>query len=507
MSVVFDGEGCRRGIESEFLIVDKHKQEVPFLLNKAQIHFVTQVMTKYEEIVILKARKMGFSSVVLAIIVLKFLLGKNENCVSMSFDATAASKQLERAKKFIRAFERLNKMKIPFKYNSKKELVYQYEIKETGEEVINTIRIGAATSKSFGRGDDVTFLHVTETSLCDDMDALMAGIGEACLPGAFKIFETTANGHNSFKQFWDKAVKGINGFFPVFYGPEWEYSKEFIDRKRSKLGRIGAQEYPKTAKEAFLTSGECFFDADMINSMLEEAEKVPYIDFQFQSIDKNWKQKRVISKGEFLLFPVDTSGDGSDNTTCTVISKNYTDNPIVYNSDQSTSYFVPELVRVLEAVFDFTGVKPCVAFERQNGGAFLMDRVAAMNHLGKFDIMLMPDFGKQDGQDKIKKGDKIARTNKFGWDTNSSTRGIMLDDLEPVMNTGALKVYDVEVLGEALSFVKKNGKPQAESGSNDDLIMALAIGYQMYLYQPIPGKKEKFDYDQYKNYEQPELNY
>lgn len=286
----FNAQGYSDAIANEFTIVNMDKVEVPFVLNDAQHHFVFKVMTKFREIVILKARKMGFSSVVLAIIVLKFLLGKNERCVSMSFDSEAASKQLERAKKYIRSYERLHGIKIPFKYNSKKEMVYERQIihrdPETGEithieEIVNTLRIGTAKSSSFGRGDDVTLLHVTETSLCDDMDALLAGIGEACVPGAYKIFETTANGFNSFKSFWDNALDKLNGFFGIFYSAEWMYSMDFINEKRRRLGRVGRQEYPLTAEEAFLTSGECYFDAENIGDMLQDLKEQKEVNFQF----------------------------------------------------------------------------------------------------------------------------------------------------------------------------------------------------------------------------------
>ncbi len=481
----FNSEGYKRAIENELTIINKQKIEVPFTLNRSQNDLIHQ-MQNYEEIVILKARKMGFSSVVLAIAVIKFLMGKNERCVSMSFDATASEKQLERAKHFIKAFELHNGVKIPFKYNSKHEMAYEGIDKDTGRPFTNTLRIGTAKSGSFGRGDDISLLHVTETAFCDDMDALRAGVGEACLPGAPKIFETTANGYNNFKTFYNDAEEGKNGYHAIFYSPEWEYSKEFIEKKRAGLGRIGIQEYPLNAKEAFLTSGDCYFDTFVLGKMLENCEKEKTIDLQFESMSKSWKQYRKIDVGEFLLFPVDTCSGGGDNTTCGVISKTKIDNPFIYASDQTTTEFIPELVRTLEAVFDYTGVKPCVALERNRGGDFLMDRIAAMNHLGKFTIMLMPDFGKDNTE--VLKGDTVARTNKLGWDTNSATRPKMLEEFQEVMNKSLLRVYDPEVIGECLSFIKKNGRPEAEAGSKDDRVMSLTIGWQMYLYQTIPQK-------------------
>lgn len=275
---MFNSDGYKKAIETELTIIDKHKVEVPFRPNRSQADLLDQ-MAKHEEIVILKARKMGFSSVVLAIGVLKFLLGRNERCVSMSFDAEASGKQLERAKHFIKSFELRNGVKIPFKYNSKKEMVYESIDPITQRPFVNTLRIGTAKSSSFGRGDDISFLHVTETAFCDDMDALLSGVGEACLPGAHKIFETTANGYNNFKTFWDRSVLGETGYEALFYDPTWEYSKEYIEKKRMNLGRIGVQEYPMSAEEAFLTSGDCYFDV-MVLKMLLESCKEPILDPQ-----------------------------------------------------------------------------------------------------------------------------------------------------------------------------------------------------------------------------------
>lgn len=222
-----------------------------------------------------------------------------------------------------------------------------------------------------------------------------------------------------------------------------------------------------------------------------------------------WKQYRQIKKNEFLLFAVDTASGGGDATTCQVLSKTRIDVPLVFRNLKSTTDFIPDLHRVLEANFDLTGMKPCLAFERNRGGDFLMDRMAAMNHLGKYDIFLMPDFGK-DPKDKANKmipGDTVVRTNKLGWDSNSSTRPKSLQELQEAVDKRLLKIYDKATLKELLSFVNINGKPQAERGSHDDLVMALAIAWQMFLIQPVPSKSGGYDYSQHENYQQPELKY
>lgn len=270
----FPASGYQRGIQENFTIVDKGipgqrgPAEVPFLLNKAQEHFLYNLGRRN---VILKARKLGFSSLMLAVACLRFLTKENERCYIMSFDASAASKQLERAKHFLRSYGRINKVDIlkQSKYNSKTELVLEIA-KPDGSSYTNVLRVGTAKSSGFGRGDDITFLHLTEVSMADNIEELIAGVGEAVVHDAIITMETTANGHNAFKTFWDEAASGARGYKTFFYGPEWEYDEEFLARKREELGRLYDQEFPSSAEIAFLTSGSVFFDAEALRKYLNK---------------------------------------------------------------------------------------------------------------------------------------------------------------------------------------------------------------------------------------------
>jgi hypothetical protein len=255
-------------IEQRFTIIDKDKHEVPFIMNPAQLAFMEACTYRN---IILKARKLGFSSLLLAIACTKFILGRNERCVSMSFDTTASGKQLERAKHFIHSYEAIRQTKMPLKYNSKSEMVFEGE-DDRGRKYINTLRIGTAKSNSFGRGDDITFLHLTETSQCDNLEELLSGVGEALVNGAMTTMETTANGFNSFKRFWDEAVLGLRGYTPMFFSPVWEYSEEFLAQKARELGDLFEQEYPPDPEMAFVASGSTYLDKLAMNQYLREVK-------------------------------------------------------------------------------------------------------------------------------------------------------------------------------------------------------------------------------------------
>lgn len=279
MNTTFKWESYKRAIEKEFSIINKKKEEVPFLLNPAQADIISKLT---DQNIILKARKLGFSSLMLAIGVVKFLFGKNERIAIMSFDKSASSKQLMRAKQFIKSFEYKNKTKINFKYNSKTELSLEYTDPDTGLSYTNTLIVGTAKSDGFGRGDDITFLHLTEVSQTNNLQMLLAGVGEALVENAMFTMETTANGYGEFKDFWDGSVKGLTGFTPFFYNSKWEYSDEYLERRMMKLGALFPQEYPMTAEEAFIKSGGKVYP-----------EFKPDLDVQYFDIDPNKKYTKI----------------------------------------------------------------------------------------------------------------------------------------------------------------------------------------------------------------------
>jgi hypothetical protein len=209
----------------------------------------------------------------------------------------------------------------------------------------------------------------------------------------------------------------------------------------------------------------------------------------------NWRQYRTIEQGEFLLFSVDTAAGGGDYTTCQVISKTKIDVPLVFQSKVTTSDFIPDLVRILEKAFDLTKVKPIISLERNNGGAFLIDRVALLNYAGKYELFKMPKFGNINHE--------IDET-LYGWNMTTATRPKALQELKDAIDHRLFKVYDRQTINEMLSFVvmqtSSSWKAQAEVGAHDDLVMALAISWQMYqICEPV---KSKSDYSEYENYKQ-----
>lgn len=185
-----------------------------------------------------------------------------------------------------------------------------------------------------------------------------------------------------------------------------------------------------------------------------------------------FKYMRPIQKGEFLLVFADLSMGGADNTAVQFLSHKWLDIPIVFHANVTGSYMTPLLHDELGRLARETGVKPIVAFERNNGGSFEMDRLARLNRFGEYDIYTMKT---------VDPSGRVVDTGKLGWDTNLATRPKMLQELKDAIEGDLLHIYHRQTVNELFSFIiKPTGKAEAEENAHDDLVMALAGVFQLY---------------------------
>jgi hypothetical protein len=186
-----------------------------------------------------------------------------------------------------------------------------------------------------------------------------------------------------------------------------------------------------------------------------------------------FRQFRKFERDEFILCAVDTAAGGADYCAAQFLSKTHLDVPLVYHAKEVASSMTPRIFSALEHIFDVANVAPTVAFERNNGGVFELERLAGLNRSGKYNIFHMPAYGNIDPQ----------QPKKIGWDTNSATRPKMQGDLKQAIDGQMIKVYDKLTIEEMFSFIvvqtTTTWRAQAEEGAHDDLIMALAIAWQM----------------------------
>ncbi len=258
-------DGYINWIKDFLSIVNKNGELVQFVPNKIQEKFITQDMTGKD--IVLKARQQGFSSIILAMFTADFLMKEHTYNVVVADDEDNAKGLLKRVKDYIGYWCEKKGIKSSdiLKYNSKYELYF--------EAMDSTYSIGTAQNTQFGRSRTISNLHLSEIAFYPHMNEILAGALQAVVPTGRVILETTANGFNEFKEYWDRSVLGETSFKTHFYSAEEFYDKEFLDSKRKELQRLYKQEYPATALEAFITSGETYFSQEALEVYLSLVEK------------------------------------------------------------------------------------------------------------------------------------------------------------------------------------------------------------------------------------------
>ena len=253
-------------IKDHFLIVDKNAALVPFVLWPHQQRILDEMTNRT---IILKPRQIGSSAFNLAVLATDFILEDNIRIVIIAHESGTTTRLIDRAKSYIQCFEQLSGMKIPLKYNNRGEMIRQ----DNG----NTLYIGTAGNRTFGVGDTIHKLLCSEVSRFEDAETVMTNVLQAVPKDGWVRVESTANGYGNWYQMqWERAEHGDSTFKPIFisYSEVPEYQQEgWEEAKRGEYvdERLFRQDFPRTPDEAFLSSGNPFFDVEAVKRMLDAA--------------------------------------------------------------------------------------------------------------------------------------------------------------------------------------------------------------------------------------------
>lgn len=84
------------------------------------------------------------------------------------------------------------------------------------------------------------------------------------------------------------------------------------------------------------------------------------------------------------------------------------------------------------------------------------------------------------------KEDKVTkqRTKRIGWNTNNSTRDLMIDEYLILFDAGGIVIRSVVTVSEMRTFIKnEKGKREHAKGKHDDSLFAAFIATQMAKFQ------------------------
>lgn len=290
MSFVITDIDYRKFIEDNFSILDyKTQQPIPFRFNNVQSLYYDILQTNYTGMdgvreIILKARREGMSSFILALFTVDFLLRPYSVSICISHNKQSTELLFKQVKFYIDSF--LAKQNEKLKADGKAELttkdLFATETKGMLENKLNNAMfyIGTAGAKVGGRGGFARNIHFSEAAFYQDTEKITAeemisGTAQQVPLDKGMIFiESTANGEgNYYHGEWQRAyVDRKSTYNSRFFGWDLFYTDEEVQARRKDFNSdiMWKQEYPKNPEEAFRVSGSPFFDMEMLQAMLDK---------------------------------------------------------------------------------------------------------------------------------------------------------------------------------------------------------------------------------------------
>jgi hypothetical protein len=448
--------------------------------NEAQTQYLKD---EKQNNIILKARQLGFSTLCLIRLLDKALFTPNTTCVIMAHKRDSVQK-LFKIIKFAYDNYPTKYPKAKAKYDTKNELDF---------DEINS-RIYVATEV---RGDTIDALHISEMAFMDEAEDKFIATVSAVTPTGSTTIESTANGIGDFfYDFYNTALE--RGFTPHFF--PWMMASEYrmpaigvefddndlkikekyaLDdnqlswymHKRRQLGAKFQQEFPATAMEAFLSSGDNVFDSNLLDE-LNPKEPLVHHDNTFV-----WKHPEM---GHRYCMGVDVS-EG-------------------INRDESAIDIID--IETGEQVWHFSGriAVPALAekveiYAKKYNNCYLIPE--ANNH-GFSLIYLLQDKGLHIYKRERFDGPKVRRVDRLGWQTTRRTKPLMVHALKTALYEKDVKINHKKTIAQMKTFVNspENGKMGAAHGKLDDCVISLCLAWQGVRIQPETKRKayDTFDF-------------
>ncbi len=486
--------------EKALKIRTKDAQVVPLILNDAQRILHKAILKAYEttgmvRIIILKGRQQGLSTAVGGRLYFKTSQAQARKAVVVAHKSDSTTALFNMTKRYHENVPEI--LRPSTSYSSKKELTF--------DKLDSSYMVATAGGDGIARGETITDAHLSElafwpsSSARENLNGLLQSVPD--VPGTEVYIESTANGVTGpFYELWQGAVKGENGYVPVFI--PWFLSSEYAKRppsgfelspseldyreealsiyghyltndqlywRRLKVNQNGLelfkQEYPLTPEEAFLTTGRPVFDTEKLTKRVAvldgPIERQSHILGAFErSVVGELSIYRPIDPGETYYIGADVAMGvrGGDYSVAQVLDS---------KKRQCASYRAHVHPDYYSDVLYSLGMMYNVAkigVESNNHGLLTVTRL--YKDLGYHNIHM----------DVIVDNMTDVDTPKLGFRTTSKSKPMIIDALRGALRQDEIELNDKTTIQELITFVvKESGKVEAEDGKHDDSVISLAI--------------------------------
>jgi len=517
-------------------IINKDKIRQTLKLNKTQLAIEDKINELKNggtppRIVILKARQEGVTTYFQGKMMADSSQNQDRNSLIVAHEQDSTNAIFAKSK-FM--YENLNDNVKPLQRASNaRELIFNTPRNYQGNEkgLNSKIVVKIAGKESIGRGDTYSYVHMSEyafwkgsndNSPSNQLTAIMQAVPENI--NTIAIIESTAKGYNDFKDVWDKAVAGENGwtplFFPWFFMDEYskefsseekksfilsmdEYEKDIKDRFNLTLEQLNwyrytkkvkcnnnpdkmKQENPSFPEEAFIFSGKPVFNTNKvmarINVLLKQYKLLWQGKFEYTWNDEENKDYIIDSSIKFVA-KINRNVEGEKLENIVIYEEPKKGYPYCIGADtkgEGKDYYTATVIdniskkQVAVMRMKINNSKPfthqlyCLG-KYYNDALIAIEinfNTAPVEELERLKYFKMYQREKYD--------DFTGRyEKKYGWKTDGTTRPLIIDKEIDLIESNIDKIVHIDTLREMLTFVEDdNGRPDAMSGKHDDLLFS-----------------------------------
>ena len=467
---------------------------VPFEFNAAQKEINKQLEAQLKRTgkvraIVLKARQQGISTYCAARVFWKTYFTPFTRSVVMAHDSATSDALFNMSRNIIDNMENPPTLQ---KSNAKEIL---FEHNKSG------YRLYTAGAKEAGRGTTPTIAHLSEVAFWQFDEQILAGLfqGISQENETEVILESTANGASGeFFRLFQGAINGDNEYVPIFLPwyitPEYrreapegfeltEEEEELVENysldndqlywRRLKIGESGEkkfiQEYPASAEEAFLVTGNSVFDQEIVQ--MYEVKAPDYtraFDYESSYFEDNksghlemWKAPKF--EDRFIIGADVSLGVGQDYSTAVILNKEREVCALFRDNYIDPSVF-GDILFYLGRYFN----NALLAVESNSLGIATLNRLKQMNYVNLYYQTKAATLLNDEGS-------------KPGFRTTISTKPMIIGNLKRAIEEHDIEIHSDIIVSELRTYVSaENGSTNALAGNYDDTVMALAIAFEAY---------------------------
>jgi hypothetical protein len=407
--------------------------------------------------IILKSRQLGISTLTAGFSLWLMIFHKDKNILCIATKQDTAKNMVTKVK-FM--YENLPSwLKIDADENNKLTL----RLKNGSQ-----IKATSAASDA-GRSEAVSLLLIDEAAFIENIGEIWASAQQTLATGGGCIALSTPYGTgNWFHQTWVRAEEKANDFLPIrlpwFVHPERDQA--WRDRQDELLGdpRMAAQECDCD----FSTSGDVVFYPEYIEYYEKTYIKDP---LERRGADRNlWVWEPCDYSRTYMVVADVARGDGKDYSAFHIIDVENNVQVAEYRGQLGTKEYGHLLVGIAT---------------EYNEALLVIEN----NSIGWSTIQTVIDRGYQNLYYSPKSGEvrsdsyfeQYMDTSKMvpGFTMSSRVRPMVISKFQEYLSDKGVTFQSKRLMEEMKTFIWRNGRPEAQQGYNDDLVMS--FGTAMYM--------------------------